>query len=187
VDRPLLTVNLKLWSARTSVEAICQNHFYLLTLVHLSEPPWQSRLKFNYIITARHVVINLAITALAIVVAAVFWGTNLFNRILLEVSTNSFVDEVKRMLTSLQSNQNVVLKNGSDMLSWYVSPPIDAIVKVYVFNYTNMESYAKGIDKRIKLQELGPYTYRERADKIQLNYRDDKITFNVSKANKLER
>jgi hypothetical protein len=29
-----------------------------------------------------------------------------------------------------------------------------------VFNYTNAEEYDKGIDSKLKVQEVGPYVYR---------------------------
>ena len=39
------------------------------------------------------------------------------------------------------------------------SPPVHAYLRVYIFNYTNVEEFEKGIDKKLQIQELGPYTY----------------------------
>lgn len=66
------------------------------------------------------------------------------------------------------------------MLNYWTTPPIDPIIKVYVFNYTNILELENGIDKRIKLDEVGPYVYRERIEKTGLIYEQDKISFNVS-------
>jgi scavenger receptor class B, member 1 len=76
--------------------------------------------------------------------------------------------------------QRVILKNNSDILEWWLHPPVDPIVKVYIFNYTNIDSFLNGSDAKIKLQQVGPYTYRERIDKVNVRFDGDNITFHVS-------
>lgn len=66
------------------------------------------------------------------------------------------------------------------MLSWWLRPPVDPIVKVYVFNYTNIDRFLNGNDAKIKVVQVGPYAYREPVEKINLRFDDDTITFNVS-------
>lgn len=65
------------------------------------------------------------------------------------------------------------------MLEYWTKPPIDPIIKIYVFNYTNIQDVLNGVDKRIKLKEVGPYVYRERIEKIGVNFEGHSITFNV--------
>lgn len=66
------------------------------------------------------------------------------------------------------------------MLKQWTTPPVGEITKVYIFNYTNIENVTKGIEKVIKLQEVGPYVYLEYSSKINLTFQDHKITFFVS-------
>lgn len=74
----------------------------------------------------------------------------------------------------------MILKNNSDFLEWWLRPPVDPIIKVYVFNYTNIDEYLNGSDAKIKVQEVGPYAYREHIEKVNVRFDDDLITFNVS-------
>lgn len=73
----------------------------------------------------------------------------------------------------------MILSEGSEMLEYWTKPPIDPLIKIYVFNYTNIQDVLSGVDKRIKLKEVGPYVYRERIEKIGLNFEGHSITFNV--------
>lgn len=65
------------------------------------------------------------------------------------------------------------------MLTYWVKPPIDPVLKIYVFNYTNIADVLNGVDKRIKLEEIGPYVYRERVEKTGLRFEGHRITFYV--------
>jgi CD36 family len=113
----------------------------------------------------------------------IFWFTNIYNRLLLEVRIGRPL--VVRMIiskifvTSLHL-QRVLLKEGSEMLDYYVNPPIDPIIKVYVFNYTNIDDVLSGLQRKMKVKEVGPYFYRERVVKTSLTTENDKITFFVS-------
>lgn len=59
--------------------------------------------------------------------------------------------------------------------------PIQPLLKVHVFNYTNIEDFLSGRDSKIKLQDVGPYVYKQFGQRVNLEfYEDHKITFNVS-------
>lgn len=66
------------------------------------------------------------------------------------------------------------------MLDWWIHPPVDPIVKVYIFNYTNIDRFLNGSDDKIKIEEVGPYAYREHIEKVNVRFRDDQITYHVS-------
>lgn len=66
------------------------------------------------------------------------------------------------------------------MLDWYIKPPFAPTINVYVFNYTNIEEYVAGIDDKIKVNEVGPYVYKEPVEKINVKFEGDRMTFNVS-------
>ncbi|CRL07871.1 CLUMA_CG021030, isoform A [Clunio marinus] len=87
--------------------------------------------------------------------------TNIYNRVLIE---------------------KIVLYNNSEMLEYWAHPPVDIIIKVHVFNYTNIFQVLNGTEKKIKLDEVGPYVYREHIEKTQLVFEDNKITFNENRS-----
>ena len=65
------------------------------------------------------------------------------------------------------------------MLDWYLNPPFSPIIKVYVFNYTNIEEFVSGTDKKIRITEVGPYVYEEPLQKINVQYNGERITYFV--------
>lgn len=66
------------------------------------------------------------------------------------------------------------------MLEWWLSPPVDPLVKVHVFNYTNIEEFLNGTDDKIKVVDIGPYTYREKVEKSMMEFHGASISFYVS-------
>jgi scavenger receptor class B, member 1 len=67
-------------------------------------------------------------------------------------------------------------------MEWWVDSPIQPLLKIYIFNYTNIDDYLNGVDKKIKIEEVGPYVYKEFGQRVNLEFHEDyKITFNVSK------
>lgn len=65
------------------------------------------------------------------------------------------------------------------MLDYWTHPPLDPIIKIYVFNYSNIDAVENGVDKLIKLSEVGPFVYRERTEKTGLKFEGHKITYYV--------
>lgn len=69
-------------------------------------------------------------------------------------------------------------------MEWWMESPIQPLIKVHVFNYTNIDDYLSGRDKKIKLQDIGPYVYKQFGSRVNLEFdADHKITFNVSRLN----
>lgn len=65
------------------------------------------------------------------------------------------------------------------MLEYWTKPPFDPLLKVYVFNYTNIFDVLNGNETIIKLKEVGPYVYHERVEKTGLKFDGHEITFYV--------
>lgn len=65
------------------------------------------------------------------------------------------------------------------MFEYWTKPPIDPIIRAYVFNYTNIFKVLDGVDKLIELEEVGPYVYREQTLKTGLKIEGDLISFMV--------
>lgn len=77
--------------------------------------------------------------------------------------------------------QNLVLANGTKAKQWWQKTPIYPLMKIYIFNYTNAEAYLSGKENILRLQELGPITYREMSEKVDLvHHEDGTITYKVS-------
>lgn len=73
-----------------------------------------------------------------------------------------------------------MLRNNSQMLEWWLQPPVDPLTKVHIFNYTNIERYMSGVDHKIKVVDIGPFTYREKVEKTMMEYHNGTISFHVS-------
>jgi hypothetical protein len=41
----------------------------------------------------------------------------------------------------------------------WTAPPVQPLMGVYLFNYTNIKEFEEGKEK-LKVQEVGPYVYR---------------------------
>ncbi|KAG8237533.1 hypothetical protein J437_LFUL016510 [Ladona fulva] len=68
---------------------------------------------------------------------------------------------------------SLVIRNGTQIYDWWVSPPVETLFRVRIFNYTNHEAYLNGTDKKFQLQELGPYTYRAKMEKANVEFDDE--------------
>ncbi|KAG4067259.1 hypothetical protein HA402_000250, partial [Bradysia odoriphaga] len=53
------------------------------------------------------------------------------------------------------------IREGSLLFYLFKSPPLEVFISVYVFNVTNVEAFLNKEDSKLKLQEVGPYVYRE--------------------------
>ncbi|XP_024084852.1 scavenger receptor class B member 1-like isoform X2 [Cimex lectularius] len=67
-----------------------------------------------------------------------------------------FIDPI-----SVIKNIMLSMSEGSYLFKMWKSPPIKLYIKVYIFNITNANEFLDGRDSKIKLQEIGPYTYSE--------------------------
>jgi hypothetical protein len=81
---------------------------------------------------------------------------------------------------SLISSQNLVLKNGTKSLDWWIESPLKPLIKVHIFNYTNIEDVLAGRTKKIKVNDVGPFVYEDKLQRVKLEYLDgNKISFYV--------
>lgn len=76
----------------------------------------------------------------------------------------------------------MVLKNGTKSLEWWIDSPLKPLLKVHIFNYTNIEAVLSGKEKKIKIEDIGPYVYEEQVERVSLTFLDgNKIASYVSK------
>jgi hypothetical protein len=79
------------------------------------------------------------------------------------------------------NQQNLVLKNNTKTMEWWLDSPIQPLIKIHIFNYTNIDDFMQGRAKKLKVEDIGPYVYKEYGQRVNLQYIDEnKITFYVS-------
>ncbi|KRT85941.1 hypothetical protein AMK59_2002, partial [Oryctes borbonicus] len=58
-------------------------------------------------------------------------------------------------------NWKVLFSEGGEIFELWRIPPVDIYLRVHLFNITNAEEFLSGKEKKLKVQEVGPYVYRE--------------------------
>lgn len=61
---------------------------------------------------------------------------------------------------SIFSSQQLEMRHGSFLYYLWEKPPLPVIMQVFIFNITNAEAFLRGVDKKLKVQEIGPYVYQ---------------------------
>ncbi|CAG2058041.1 unnamed protein product, partial [Timema podura] len=62
----------------------------------------------------------------------------------------------------------LVISNTSETFSLWQRPPVHPLLKMFIFNYTNVDNFKDGIDDKLNVQEVGPYTYSVIAMSVNL-------------------
>lgn len=83
--------------------------------------------------------------------------TGFFIMWLTEIYNNSYISQL-------------VLSNNSEAADLWLNSPIHPHLKVHIFNYTNMDRYLENLDDKIKVDDLGPYTYEEHSKKVNVSF-----------------
>lgn len=61
---------------------------------------------------------------------------------------------------------NLQLSNGSLSFAWWQRPSVRAVYRIRIFNYTNVDEFMNGEEEKLRVQELGPYIYRETLTRV---------------------
>ncbi|XP_058123242.1 scavenger receptor class B member 1-like [Anopheles ziemanni] len=80
------------------------------------------------------------------------WWTNMYNESVLE---------------------NLILRPNATATEWWAKPPVYPLLKVHIFNYTNTKEFLAGVDSKLKVKDLGPYVYKETAEKRNVVHNTD--------------
>ncbi|CAH2015941.1 unnamed protein product [Acanthoscelides obtectus] len=62
----------------------------------------------------------------------------------------------------LLMDQRIHMLPGLPPFDWWLHPPDEVLLKVYIFNVTNSEEFLNSTDAKLKLEEVGPIIYREK-------------------------
>ncbi|KAG4077953.1 hypothetical protein HA402_013453 [Bradysia odoriphaga] len=65
---------------------------------------------------------------------------------------------------------DLVLTKNSEAFKWWTNPPLNPELRIHLFNYTNADRYMRGLDKKLKVEDLGPYTYIETFGKVNVTF-----------------
>ncbi|XP_049292752.1 scavenger receptor class B member 1 [Anopheles funestus] len=82
----------------------------------------------------------------------IMWCTNMYNDSLLK---------------------QLILRENSTAAEWWARPPVYPLLKVHVFNYTNAQEFLDGKATKLKVEDLGPYVYKETAKKVNVTHNGD--------------
>nr|WBU77219.1 sensory neuron membrane protein [Odontothrips loti] len=63
----------------------------------------------------------------------------------------------------------MVISNSSNTWDWWRAPPVNPLLRVYIFNYTNGDSFGSA-GQNLILKEVGPFTYRETNEKVDFKF-----------------
>ncbi|CAB0014911.1 unnamed protein product, partial [Nesidiocoris tenuis] len=73
----------------------------------------------------------------------------------------------------------LTMRPDSYIFDLWKAPPIKLYIKVFVFNITNAHEFMAGIDHKLKVEEVGPYTYSEKLENTNVSFFDnDTLSFN---------
>lgn len=84
-------------------------------------------------------------------------------------------------LVDMIINSEIVLKEESHTFKWWKKPPVNPVMRIYVYNVTNADEFLNNGAKPV-LDELGPYVYVETWEKVNLTFNDNNtVSFNQRK------
>lgn len=93
----------------------------------------------------------------------VFYFFNLFSGLVIALSlclilTGAFLLFGFQSLLEAIIDSRVALKQEGESYKWWSNPPVEPVIRVYVYNVTNADEFLNNGTKP-ELQELGPFAY----------------------------
>uniref|UniRef100_A0A224XN62 Scavenger receptor class B member 1 n=2 Tax=Triatominae TaxID=70999 RepID=A0A224XN62_9HEMI len=87
---------------------------------------------------------------------------------------------------NLVIDNQITLREGGHVFEMWKKPPVEPVMRVYVYNVTNADDFLNNGEKPI-LDELGPYVYVERWEKVNLTFQENgTVTFQQQKIFKFD-
>lgn len=101
------------------------------------------------------------IALISVTMFILFWYTNVFHDAILS---------------------NLELRNGTLSFLFWQKPPVNLEIKIYVFNYTNVREFESGNATKLKVEEVGPFIYRENLSRMNVEIHENgTITYQEKK------
>ncbi|KAJ1525663.1 hypothetical protein ONE63_008881 [Megalurothrips usitatus] len=67
-------------------------------------------------------------------------------------------------------HSSMMYTEGSEFIQAWMSPPFGPTTKMYLYNYTNAEDFMAGRAARLAVRELGPYSYAESLEHVNVHF-----------------
>ncbi|XP_042534183.1 lysosome membrane protein 2 [Dipodomys spectabilis] len=106
-----------------------------------------------------------------------FYTVGTLSLLLLVTSVTLLVARVFQKAVDQTIGKNMVLRNGTEIFDSWEKPPVPVYAQFYFFNVTNPEEILQG--EKPRLEEVGPYTYRELRNKANVQFRDNGTTISA--------
>lgn len=103
-----------------------------------------------------------------------YYTVGTLSLLLLVTSVTLLVARVFQKAVDQTIEKTIVLKNGTETFDSWKNPPLPVYTQFYFFNVTNPEEILRGEIPR--LEEVGPYTYRELRNKADIQFGDNGTT-----------
>ncbi|EEB19358.1 scavenger receptor class B member, putative [Pediculus humanus corporis] len=72
---------------------------------------------------------------------------------------------------------------GLPPYDWWKDPPDEVLLKVYVFNVTNSNEYSEGRDDYLRVEEIGPFVFREKLKHTNVTFNNnDTMTYTAHRS-----
>ncbi|KAF4520712.1 hypothetical protein B566_EDAN012499 [Ephemera danica] len=78
-------------------------------------------------------------------------------------------------LDNLITNQLVIV-NETKVYDMWSRPPVHPLHYIYLFNYTNIDDFREGRADKLKVDEIGPYVYRQTLRKVNVQFHHENGT-----------
>lgn len=69
--------------------------------------------------------------------------------------------------------QGLVYQEGGPLFSGWKKPPLKPLVRVFIYNYTNSAEFVEGLASKLRVQEVGPYSFRETLERVNIRFHDN--------------
>ncbi|XP_051172035.1 scavenger receptor class B member 1-like [Leptopilina boulardi] len=99
----------------------------------------------NQLLRSCLVWIIASIIIFSTIILVIFWFTNIFH---------------DAIMTELQ------IKNGTNFFDVWQRPSVRVQYKIHLFNYTNVDDFENNRAKKLKIEDIGPYIYRETLQRV---------------------
>uniref|UniRef100_A0A8C3X3X2 Scavenger receptor class B member 2 n=1 Tax=Catagonus wagneri TaxID=51154 RepID=A0A8C3X3X2_9CETA len=106
-----------------------------------------------------------------------YYAVGTLSLLLLVTSVTLLVARVFQKAVDQAIEKNIVLRNGSETFNSWKKPPLPVYTQFYFFNVTNPEEILSGEIPRV--EEVGPYTYRELRNKADIQFGDNGTTISA--------
>ena len=66
--------------------------------------------------------------------------------------------------------RSMVIKSDPENLEKFKKPSAKTLTKLYLMNITNSEAWLNGSDAKLKVEQIGPYAYKDAKERIDIEF-----------------